>query len=473
MRIRTISVALIFMVIAPLLHAACDLNHRDECKISELRLKTQQAAKLKEKTATDAAEKKVGNENRATTAPDPFASRLHNSYQDFVAPFSFAINKIEESKDGRAVIVRFNTLRHEGVKLGFTGTAAKPTLFAGIAEGIPEVQRDDVVGKLGGKLKDFDDVTLAASLAFEKKVCDPSTSFCFGRNPQTYRQALATQLKPLLEEAAILASDRSSEAGDLEFQTFLNNKGLSDQVVLGTITDKALHDEILRRIHEQVLLDSAASAKAIEFLNKAGITNLATLLDNQPQLAFTGSWRNVGDLGGPDELATTVEFQYGANNLNNAGSKLLDILKDDPVKQPSDKVVFTASYKRSMHYKFASLSGTGVSLASGTFTPVDVPRTSDWQAKAQWGRRLGVAMDKEQQPRFDLSAEFQRNGKGGIRTKNRVVATATVTVPLREDMSFPISLKYANKPEFLEGTRKDLSMHFGISYRFPWEPKPQ
>jgi hypothetical protein len=34
-------------------------------------------------------------------------------------------------------------------------------------------------------------------------------------------------------------------------------------------------------------------------------------------------------------------------------------------------------------------------------------------------------------------------------------------------MSVPVSVVYANKPEFLEGTDR-RSAHIGISYRLPW-----
>ena len=40
-------------------------------------------------------------------------------------------------------------------------------------------------------------------------------------------------------------------------------------------------------------------------------------------------------------------------------------------------------------------------------------------------------------------------------------------------MSIPVSIAYANKADFLKDDRKKLSMHFGISYRFPWEKQPE
>ncbi|MGH7489633.1 MAG: hypothetical protein ACREMY_29135, partial [bacterium] len=100
--------------------------------------------KAQEAAATAAAETDLSKTNKATTAPDPFASRLHNSYQDFLTPFSFAINKVEESKDGQAVIVRFNPIRNEnGLNGGITGTAAKPSILDKVSAAIPEGVRGD------------------------------------------------------------------------------------------------------------------------------------------------------------------------------------------------------------------------------------------------------------------------------------------------------------------------------------------
>src|SRR3954465_5327414 len=50
----------------------------DEARVAE-------KAKV-EKTAQAKAETELSKTNKATTAPDAFASRLHNSYQDFLNP---------------------------------------------------------------------------------------------------------------------------------------------------------------------------------------------------------------------------------------------------------------------------------------------------------------------------------------------------------------------------------------------------
>ena len=496
--VRFLCLALLFVFGAANMRAECPEPEKkpEDCSVNELvgkfhdleLAKLNRAAADAEKQAAGDVEKKVGNVNKATTAPDAFAARIHNSYQDFIAPFSFAINKVEESKDGQSLIVRFNMIRQPPFVLGFTGTVAKPTLYEPLTKNIAESVRSNAVDGLNKKLNDFDDITLASSFAVETKECPDLDVFCMGRNPQTYRNALAKGLMPLLERNAGPTVEADAANDELDF--FVEDKGVDrDKPLTQATSDADVRKKIIALAKATGPVNASDSATAIAALRKAGIDNLAALIDNQPQLAFTGSWHQRGTLGGPDEMAATAEFQWGFNNLHAVGKRarntaakgraanfdqalqteLENTLKQDPKKQASDKLVFTASYKRVKRFDRTSLTDFGVT----EFTPLTVPRTSEVQAKAQWGRRLGVEMKDQQQPRIDISGEFNRASKGGVRNTNRFVGTITLTVPATATSSIPISLKYANKPEFLTEERKQLSVHFGISYRLPWEPAPK
>jgi hypothetical protein len=416
---------------------------------------------------TAAGETALSKVNKATTAPDAFAARIHNSYQDFLNPFSFAINKLEESKDGQALIARFNPLRALGVNLGFTATAAKPVLLDDLKKAIPDASRDDTVAALEKKLGDFDDVTIAASATYVSDCPPERAGRCFGRNPRQYRALLS----PVLFQPSLIALASSGEAQDLsgKLRHFGINKKFgdmpeADQRTIFAIATSAGH------------ADLADTKRYLAEFKRLGIDQLSSLIDNQPQLSGTMSYRNVGRFGGPDEYAATVEFQWGRTNLwsvGKCGHGFYACLREaiaDPANSTtlSDKFVVSASYKRSNHYQLADLGDVSVN----GFTAVDLPRASELNAKAQWGRRLGVHVGGEQ-ARFDVSGTFVRRNRGGDRNLNRGIATATLTIPYGENMSLPISLSYANKPEFLSDQRKKLTMHFGISYRFPWEKKPE
>src|SRR5206468_2743000 len=111
------------------------------------------------------------------------------------------------------------------------------------------------------------------------------------------------------------------------------------------------------------------------------------------------------------EYAFTGEFDYGFTNLMKAikNGSLESVMKKDQTDIDSNKIVATFSYKRSVHYKLGAVPGFTID----GFQAIDVPRTSALNAKLQWGRKLGVKM-KAQQPRFDLSGEFERNANDGV-----------------------------------------------------------
>ena len=81
------------------------------------------------KTATlsvNQTTKAVTATNAATTAPDGFATRIHSSFQDYLNLLAFAINKVDESKDGQSLIIRLNALRSGPSLLAGTLTLSKP-----------------------------------------------------------------------------------------------------------------------------------------------------------------------------------------------------------------------------------------------------------------------------------------------------------------------------------------------------------
>jgi hypothetical protein len=209
------------------------------------------------------------------------------------------------------------------------------------------------------------------------------------------------------------------------------------------------------------------------FFAKTGVDKLASLVDNQPQLAATASYRDPGRFGGPNETGISFELQYGLLNLNEL-RKRCGAAPDCAVRAlatyakdglPTDKFVLTASYKQRGDYALSQLVLDDAPVAG--FTPVHAKKSTELKARLQWGRLLDARV-AGRNARFDLSADGIRTRDDGVRTKNRWVASATLTVPLGENMSVPVSLNYANRPEFLTGQTQQLGVHLGITYRLPF-----
>jgi len=420
----------------------------------------------------DDVTKAVTNANVATTTPDTFAGVVHSTYQDFLNLFSFAINKVDESKDGQALIVRFNPLREGRNLLGFSLTVSKPVISDLVGNAIPEADRAAALTKLEDRVGDLDDITYAAAYSAESTTCawEQPESRCWGRSPATYRPMLAQVLAVAAKESDIV----------IEPEDILRLVSLVGFTGPGSVARMKLSDvdpnkqtdvlTFLRKLAATSIQSTLATKARFE---KSGIDKLASLIDNQPQLAATGTYRDPGTYGGPPEAGLSFELQFGRDNLNalrRQCSKSTDCvvqalrsLAESGLS--TDKFVLTATYKRRDPYTLATL---GLQPPVTGFTPIDVKRSSELHAKLQWGRLLDNQIGTRNL-RFDLSAEGMEMRDDKIRTKNRWVATATLTVPLGDQMSIPVSINYANKPEFLTGQRQQLGAHLGLTYRLPWE----
>jgi hypothetical protein len=464
---------LLWSVAAIQAHAQCDpVNAIESCSANELVRTLGDRSRAEMTAAAETAAKQtadnVVNTNRATSAPDPFAADLHATYQDFLVPLSFAVSSIEESKDGRALIVRLNPFREPPFVGGFTVTASKPDLDPRIAAAIPEDDRDAEVKRLEEDSDELGDLTFSGSVAAETVECTEGKGRCWGRNPRTYRQVLSSVLLALAPQASSDAADAAStNLGKLLAQsgnTFDTKLSEVPSAQRGAVVDAA---------RQLVAADLHDRETYLKLLDDLGIEHLTTLIDNQPQFSLTATWHERDDVAGPTQGAATLELQFGRHNLNRLkhdckttltqciGESLRAI--DAGNSDVTDKFVLSASFKETDRYQL-----TADNLSIPGFAAIDAPRTRELSAKLQWGQRLKARV-ADQQARFDISAEGVRLTANGVKEKNDWVGTATLTVPVASNISIPLSLKYGNRPDLLTGVRDSWGAHFGISYRLPWE----
>lgn len=450
--------------------AQCDpVNAILNCTVNELQ---RGLGDLRRTAMATVADEKVVNTNRATPAPDPFAARLHASYQDFLVPLSFAINSVEETKDGRALILRFNPFREPPLVGGFTLTASKPELDERVTAAIPEGGRDTEVKRLQDKIDDLGDLTFSGSVAAETVECIEGSKRCWGRNPRTYRNILgkvAADLFPTEQAAGTRANEAFTKIGALVTAA----KATFDTKLSEIQAEQ--RQQIIEAVQKLVEADLADRDAYLKALGDRGLEYLATLIDNQPQFSLTGSWRDRDDVTGPKEAAATLELQFGRHNLNSVKrgngcssglSKCVanSLLAIQAGKQDiTDKFVLSASYKQTERFEL-----TADDVAVPGFTAINSPRSTELSAKLQWGQRLRQRV-ADQHARFDINAEGFRMTANGIRTKNDWMGTATLTVPVASNISIPISLKYGNRPDLVTDVRRHWGAHLGISYRLPWE----
>lgn len=420
---------------------------------------------------------KVRDAPAATTAPSSFAGRIHSSYEDFLKPLAFAINSVDESEDGKALVVRFNPLRSGRHRLGLSLTVVEPEVGEEVSEGISDSGREDTIALLAKKLGDFDDLTIAASYTLQSKRCSLSSETqerCYGRDPSLYSSLLA---------GLIPSPDADSDdAIDIAKQVALavpdprGDTGVFERPLSSDPTERAKQVALLLSLARA---DRSATRGEVQALAAAGTDLFWPLIDNQPQLAATWSRREADPLVGQSYDSLSLELQFGRVNVNSlfraceAGdfgcvrSRLVALAQEKTergAKLTDDKFVLTASYLKRRSYSVEELPLVD---APGEFTPIELAESSEFKAKLQWGALVATKVGGWT-PRVDFSAESLETRDDGVRTKSRWVATATVTLPIAEGVAIPISLNYANKPEFLSESQETFGAHVGFSYRLPF-----
>ncbi len=448
------------------------------------------------KSLRDETSASVVAANNPVTPPDAFGGRIHSSYQDFLNLLSFAVNKVEESDDGQALVVRFNPLRRGTNLLGSSLTIAKPTLFEGIVDAIPAAQRPAATSELEKQLEDTDDLIWALSYSYQSRRCDEAkltNSRCWGRSPAIYRQALSGLLVRAAG-GAVEAADPSQEDFIAVAQTIAQTvPGFSGSVFALNLQQLPADQRasILGNLQKAAEANAEQTVANQKLFESSGIGELATLLDNQPQLALTGSYRDRAPLGGPDESSVTLELQFGGTNLNSVYSecngdlgcvaaKLPGFAGTDVSTLPTGKFVLSASYTQQDEYNRTTLN---LPADLATFSGVTLKKNDElkvrlqagWQLKGNLGglSQVGQGTASPQNARWDFAVEGIRNSEGEVLTENRWVATASLTVPLNAQMSVPLTVTYANKPEFLGDVTKQYGAHLGITYRIPWSNPAQ
>lgn len=447
----------------------CDPEKDKECKVQDaFNFYRGEELVLDVADVADPVAREVVNSNRATTAPDGFAGRLHNSYQDFLNLLSFAVNDVKEDDDGQALVVRFNPFRKGSHQVGLTLTVAQPKVGDVVKNAIPEEVRDATVTLLEKQLGDTDDQTWSASYSYASRYCGTERdagSRCWGRNPNTYRDLIGEML-PGPSDAATTVALLAIELAPL----FTQQDDITDLKVAESTNPTAA----IAEIKAIAAAEKASRAAALASEKALFLDLLPALIDNQPQITGSANWHSPGRLGGADSSSYSLELHSGRENLNSLRaecrkSKELGRCMASQLQtlgkrgMSTDKYVATITYKSNDAY---SLTDLRLDPPVPGFESADSPSSSELNVKVQGGRQIGTEVMGEPM-RADLSFEGIRTSKSEVRTANRWVGTLTISVPFGEKMTIPVSITYANKAELLGDQNDRVGAHFGISYRLP------
>jgi hypothetical protein len=477
-------------------------------------------ATSKSTKATAAAKADVPNTAERNDQPGTASGGPAKSTFTDLIPWLNMLGVLSDSDESDGTIaVDLNFLlrrkRHEEVKhdsqLNWE-IDVSPTPFEALVNAIPEDVRDERTKNLQ---KDIDE-TADSRLQYTYSVVTKN----YGRDFRQHHDEFAALIAPLVVGAEVSAGatlDNSFDVRQSRFAVGITRlvEGLKLPAgVSNDDTDKSklpiekFSEDERKRINDfiQAARDGYAQdlAKHLDAIQKAvsdtRISQMADLVLQQPQIliAATKSFRD--ELVGPESwgikftfersFADFTRFKKFAANYRRPGTtedidacamfdttsrKAQDTAKIPKVAGDSHtcldalgayqqknaaQIENGSRWKLGLEYKQVddwrySLPTDGVDL--------DLPKHDRIVALAGFGRAINRSESKDKD-RVDFEAAYDSNLKDDTTYKSRFVATLTYTRRFR-DMDIPFSIVYANKSEFLEGTDKQIGLHFGIKYR--------
>lgn len=404
-----------------------------------------------------------------TAVASSFADRVSNTLQNFVPLFQGAISGIDTSDDKRTVTLRLNPIRRPTFgELGLSASATEPKPYEALLDLLPDDIRPGQEEVIQKGLDDFTDLSFAATYNYVRKLeKDHLTSgrrWFFGRNPRLYEEVFAQFVGDAFTRVSNAALDPFFDKfeGTENFENFTRQEL---ETRLGAADYQKLVGIMVERRELQAMLNGVATERATLF---------GQLVANQPQASLSATYHDRDPLVGRNETSVNLSIEMpAAPNINELlrswrskggdwQAALDDLEKRTKEIEAGTKWSIVASWKEADRYRGSYQPTTeGASLVS-----LDNPRSHELSIKGQYTRnatwqRLNIE-GIETFPMLHVAAEVIDVSDDSDR-QNRRVLTVTYDVPVRKGVSFPVSLVYANKPEFLSDTDHQFSAHFGMS----------
>jgi hypothetical protein len=432
-----------------------------------------------EKAATKAIVKQAISEQAVspagTATASGFADRVGNTLQNFLPLLQGTVDAVSTSDDKKAVTVRFNPVRGAAFgELGLTASATEPEPSEALLKLLPDDTRAGQREVIQKSLDDFTDLTYAATYNYVRKLepehlTDPSPRrWFFGRNPRLYEEVFASLVGDTLR--AFPPQDNAA------LDPFLDKleEGVDIEGLTRTELEKALGDADYQRLVAIMVVRRQSLAGNLAAQAKKRGELFGQLAANQPQATLSVIYRDRDPLVGQNETSYDLSIEMPAEpNINELlrswrrkgrdWQKALDDLAARKEEiEAGTKWSIAASYKEAKPYTVSYQPTTAGAPAIG----LDRPGSHALSIKAQYTRNATwqkmTLEGLETYPTLHISAEII-DVSGDPERNDRRVVTVTYDMPMRKGMSFPISLVYANRSEFLGDPDNQLSAHFALN----------
>jgi hypothetical protein len=264
---------------------------------------------------------------------------------------------------------------------------------------------------------------------------------------------------------------------DKEFQALNAELGITDKSLLKDIPEerrKKFKEKLTSAIHAKTLLDLGTDqnfAKMVEMIN------------NQDQFYVTGTGHRRDELIGPNEFNIKLFYERGLGNIRSLRKAIPDCFGPEAEAKwagPSGDCLdkYSQAVKNwnpeegnrlSFSLEYANRESHHIGRPD---IGLNLDKAGNWSliGKAAYGRYLSINQDGQQSTRLDVSASWE-NVSDDPERQDRGVASVTFTQRINDDLSIPIALVYANHSKFKGEVDKDLSAHFGLSYKLARKKK--
>jgi hypothetical protein len=432
---------------------------------AEAKVKADGTKTLVRTTLSEQAVSPAGTANASS-----FADRVNGTLQNFLPLVQGLVNGINTSDDKKAVTLRLNPIRAETFgELGLTASAKEPVPYEPLLALLPDDSRFGQKENIQKTLGDFTDLTYVATYNYVRKLDLTEANlprWLFGRNPRLYEELFASLVSDTFKDLPVLkntALDPFFGRFPREDMEGLTRKELEQR--LGV----ADYDRLVKIMIDKRRPLAALNAKVAE---RAELFN--QLVANQPQATLSATYHDRDPLVGRNETSVDLSFEMpAAPNINEFlrswrsekgdWQKALTNLESRTKEiKAGTKWSIVANYREAEGYKVTYQPTTeGAAPVS-----LDRPRSHELSLKTQYTRNATWQKMKvegiETFPALHIAAEVIDVSNDPDRQDRRVF-TLTYDIPVRKGVSFPVSLVYANRSEFLGQPDRQFGAHVGLS----------
>ena len=346
-------------------------------------------------------------------------------------------------------------------ELKLKGAVNEPAVYAPLKIAFMEPVREQRANDLKAKLRDFDDYSLTLDLN--------RSSESYGRTPNSYSQ-LAFQ--NLLQR--VVESTKFEEAPDFALLEILEDLGKRGVTSPDTKTFEELRQleqqgtiptGSAQKVEQAVLGATRGAVLTVENLKKKAadlsIFKVADLLNNQPQIIGSGTFRLRKGAAGPDEITAKASYEHGFANLNRLRRKCgepnsaefvdcyLGFMKENQNNiEHNNRFSLTAEYNRIDAFRF-SLPADQINL--------NLNSQDGLVLTLAYARFIDTTMLGDSNSRIDVSGKYESKDDRGV-------ISLTYTNRLLKSMGGSLGISYANHDRFLPKSDRVLSAHFGLSF---------